>query len=315
MYCPKCGKENENDNKFCDKCGANLQEEQIVQKEEKTNPQKQSKLKLAIPIVLVVCVGLAVLLFGSGDKYVKEVREGYFVDYPNATVGAVVENLIPNAEWTSEVTEDYQVVVVTGNSNEDTYEIHFMVDAENESFEILMVIKNGEACSVWEQRVEIENWYVDYAKANPDAEFHSDFAASFLSMSLEELYEFFANDYESLGYLYGSLLISFTEDNCPYIFCMESMYDSEYYEYLTYDSAVEGVIVRDAETLINEEVKVGMTYDELMNNAERGITGVLEWNDMKEAWCAYVYYDGYNVCFEFLEEVGPSYMALVTLTE
>ena len=71
MYCPKCGKENENDSKFCDKCGANLQEEQVVQKAEKTSPQKQSKLKLVIPIVLVVCVGLAVLLFGSGDKYVK----------------------------------------------------------------------------------------------------------------------------------------------------------------------------------------------------------------------------------------------------
>ncbi|MBR5316379.1 MAG: zinc-ribbon domain-containing protein [Lachnospiraceae bacterium] len=312
MYCPKCGKENDNDNKFCDKCGANLQEEQAVQKEEKTIPQKQSKLKLVIPIVLVVCVGLAVLLFGS-DKYVKAVQEGHFLDYPEATVGEVVDNLMPNAEWESkERSEKEKTVVVRGDSEKRSYRIEFVVDKEATNWKLNGIVKDSQLCSPWQETLELEKWYVAYGKANPDINFQSDAAAEFLNLTLEELYEIFDNDYESLGYFYGSLLIEFADDNCPYIFCMEP-YDYAY-EYLMYDSPVQGVLIGDSDVLINEEVSVGMTYADLLVNVERGTVGNLEWNDMDEVWCASVYYDGYNVRFEFVEEISPSHLAFVTIT-
>ena len=315
MYCPKCGKENDNDNKFCDKCGANLQEEQIVQKTEKTNPQKQSKLKLVIPIVLVVCVGLAVLLFGSGDKYVKAVQEGHFLDYPPATVGEVVDTLLSDAEWESEDrSEKEKAVVVRGNSETSSYRIEFIVDKDASNWKLNGIVKDSQLCSSWQETLELEKWYVAYAKEHPDIKFQSNAAAGFLMLTLEDLYEVFDNDYTSLGYYNGSLLIEFKEDNCPYIFCMESLYDDSYYEYLMYDSVVEGVYVNDSEMLITEEVSIGMTYADLLANVERGIVGEMGWSDLDDVWCATVYYDEYNVKFEFAEETGPSYMALVSIT-
>ena len=273
--------------------------------------RKYNKILVAICTITIMFV-----LTACGNNVIKNVQEGYLIDFPNATVKELVENVLPNAKWTSEVTEDYEVVIAEGTSaDKDTYEIQFWVESENKEFDILMITKNGEVCSTWQELLELEKWYVDYAKKHDGIDYTSDVAAELLMLNLEELYEIFEYDYDSLGYLYGSLMIAFADDACPYYFCMESAYDNEYVEYLMYDSIVEGVIVVDEETLINEEVNVGMTYDELSDNTSRGITGILEWSDMDEVWCTYVYYDGYNIRFEFLEEDAPSYMALITLTE
>ena len=138
-------------------------------RKQKKQTQKQSKLKLVIPIVLVVCVGLAVLLFGSGDKYVKAVQEGNFLDYPQATVGEVVDTLLSDAEWESEDrSEKEKAVVVRGNSETSSYRIEFIVDKDASNWKLNGIVKDSQLCSSWQETLELEKWYVAYAKEHPD---------------------------------------------------------------------------------------------------------------------------------------------------
>jgi len=301
MFCPKCGKENSDENKFCDKCGESL----------KAGAKKKASAgKIVLPIILVVCIGIvsAIALLG-GDKYVKLVKGGTLTGYPQIAMEEVLGNYVSNIEWTEQVSDSYQVVFAKGMVENKPYEVQFWVEPEENQFEVLMITAGGEVYSLWKESLEIELWYIDYAKIDQSVDFRSDVVADFLECNLADLYNIFEYEYELLGTYMGSTIIQFAQDNCPYIFCMDPY--SYYSEAIWDDSAVLGVMVGTEGTVINEEIALGMTYEEIQNTVKRGMVGEIGWNEMEECWGATITYDRYEIQIQFVNATSMSDFALI----
>lgn len=114
MYCPNCGKENKDTAKFCEKCGAPLQE---AAKEESVRPKKKGKKVLVIlvgAILSAACIGVLFYLWTNKPvnqlKYAlarNEIEEVNSVFYEIADEDEV-ESAIESAEkYVLQLKENY----------------------------------------------------------------------------------------------------------------------------------------------------------------------------------------------------------------
>ncbi len=152
MFCEKCGKEIP-ENEKCSCCDENISAQQ---------PPKPKKKKTLIIIIAVVCgllliggIAGAILLgsilkdSGSDDEIIDIVRNGYFEELPEPTVGEAFEEFFDDPEWTSFTTNEGETAVefngVCALDGEDAdCCIQFKV-FEDGSFETQYVEIDGEA--------------------------------------------------------------------------------------------------------------------------------------------------------------------------
>lgn len=79
MFCPECGKKNEEGAKFCEFCGAKIAEEAkvVLPKEHKKPMKKKTKIIIAVVSVLVIIFGVGGFILADNYKPSK-VALGYF---------------------------------------------------------------------------------------------------------------------------------------------------------------------------------------------------------------------------------------------
>ena len=104
MFCSKCGKQIEDDAKFCEHCGAvintptisNEKSEQSGVTSKKISVKKEINKPLIITIIIAVVVLIAgsagIILFDNynhekGDEEIQAVQDSYFEFLPEMTVG------------------------------------------------------------------------------------------------------------------------------------------------------------------------------------------------------------------------------------
>lgn len=67
MFCPKCGKINPDDGKICTGCGAELEENKVVEKKAKKGFGKVIGILIAVVLIVAVCL-LTINLAGCAPK-------------------------------------------------------------------------------------------------------------------------------------------------------------------------------------------------------------------------------------------------------
>ena len=108
MFCENCGKQIEDDAKFCEYCGAvistqtigNEKAEQAGVTSKKVSVKKELNKPLLITIIVAIVVlvagGAGIILFDNynhekGDEAIKAVQDSYFEFLPEMTVGELID--------------------------------------------------------------------------------------------------------------------------------------------------------------------------------------------------------------------------------
>ncbi len=150
MKCTKCGKEIDNDSKFCDGCGETVVA--AVTPEEKPKKKKPLGIIIGCVALAVVAVVLMIIFLGGGDdEYVKGIKTGVFEEFPEPTIGEAFESFFDDPEWDSFTTEEGLTVVefngvCTLDGEEADCCVQFLI-AEDGSFETYYAEINEEALS------------------------------------------------------------------------------------------------------------------------------------------------------------------------
>lgn len=119
IYCPNCGFENESGVKFCVKCGTPTASEGVNQHAMSYAPEAKKKRRW--PWIVGICILIFIILgiIGSGTDPVEGVKKGCLTQYSSTiTVEEAFENRFDNCEWSSS----------ESNINEGAYNIYFSGD-------------------------------------------------------------------------------------------------------------------------------------------------------------------------------------------
>lgn len=106
MFCSKCGKQIEDDAKFCEHCGAAMNEravssEKVEQSVVNNNASVKRKINKPLMIAIIVIVAIGILgvvgavafekyFYKKGDEAIKAVQDSYFEFLPEMTVGELI---------------------------------------------------------------------------------------------------------------------------------------------------------------------------------------------------------------------------------
>ncbi len=165
MKCPNCGKEVNENSKFCTECGGALVQKNIEAGESngenemlEQNNQNYSTLpprkklsrgwKITISVICAVVV-LAIIGTVFSDESIDIVKNGKSDVYNSKTCGEAFESFFDDAEWDCEsINDKYDRVIFTGRCQymEEDVEavIEFRVNTEEEKFYIDSLTLDGE---------------------------------------------------------------------------------------------------------------------------------------------------------------------------
>ncbi|MDE5977381.1 MAG: hypothetical protein K2G70_02790 [Turicibacter sp.] len=148
MYCESCGSKLGGDVRYCESCGESV----IPLQEQKSNlldtifQRKGISISRLKMILSVTGIGLLILfflyLFGFMDNsYVKLVKNGELLSYPNIEVGQAFESYFDNTKWEYfESTEGEDIVEFNGEclllDERVNVTIQFNVNLDGEEFNI-----------------------------------------------------------------------------------------------------------------------------------------------------------------------------------
>lgn len=118
MYCPNCGADNNNVDKYCCECGAQLwnrttssvNQEPVLQSNAPGSLDRYPYPNRKKKIIIVTAIIAAVILFFvwalSPDLSVRDVKKGKLNGYQSKTVGDAFENYFDNCSWDAFTAED-----------------------------------------------------------------------------------------------------------------------------------------------------------------------------------------------------------------
>lgn len=107
MFCSKCGKQIDDDAKFCEYCGAVINDQTVSSEKSKqtmvtnnnTSVKKNINKPLLIAIIVIVVIGILGVVgaiafekyfYKKGDEAIKAVQDSYFEFLPEMTVGELI---------------------------------------------------------------------------------------------------------------------------------------------------------------------------------------------------------------------------------
>ena len=129
MFCPECGKKNAEEAKFCEFCGAKIDEDsKIILPQKPRKPMKKStKIIIIVVTLLVVVLGGGGIILSNNFKPSKIATE-YFEALMNNDTDKIYDYIdIPDSEFTTK--EIFKKVVET----EDTDVVNYQVVSEEKS--------------------------------------------------------------------------------------------------------------------------------------------------------------------------------------
>lgn len=150
MICNKCGTENEEEAKFCSKCGANFLEGEVSNTLVVEKRRKKKRLIFGVLAVLVVVLGMSVISYRDYvNEHISQVKEGTNVTYPTVTYGEAFDNFFGNPTWDYFSADDGMNVVefsgMCGYKNEQVVAvIQFTFYDDEDYFEASYLSFNGE---------------------------------------------------------------------------------------------------------------------------------------------------------------------------
>ncbi len=103
MFCPECGKKNEEGVNFCEHCGAKIKEPKKIKapKKDKKPLKKQTKILIGI-ISAVVIIIIAIFLIVSSKYDPKAIAEGYFLAVADKDADKLYQYMdVDNSDFTS----------------------------------------------------------------------------------------------------------------------------------------------------------------------------------------------------------------------
>lgn len=111
-------------------------------------PFYQSNIfRMAIPILIAVCIGIGVSGSFLGGSEIAEVQNGNFEVYQTATVGEILDYSIDELTWESfEVADGQMVVNATGYFEGSDILLQFLVEESENGFELYAIQIDGEVC-------------------------------------------------------------------------------------------------------------------------------------------------------------------------
>lgn len=162
MLCKKCGKEITRGGKFCDFCGAEINSDITqgtvptpIQSSQATGqntptPDDAKRKKQTIIGAATVALGLLAIILGlsalfGGNKAVKLVQTGHFVNWPNTTIEEAFDDFFSSMEWDSYKEDGETYVKCTGKRKYDgeTTKIKITFEIDDDEFQIVSVTLNG----------------------------------------------------------------------------------------------------------------------------------------------------------------------------
>ncbi|MCM1251681.1 MAG: zinc ribbon domain-containing protein [Clostridium sp.] len=190
MYCKNCGKQIEEESRFCQYCGA-INESAPNQEMQKIIPDKKEKKKrknkkTVIIIVIAIFIVLGAIIFFSGDdssqaeQFIDLVQNGYLGNYDTVTIKEVLEYVDEDAEWNAgeAVSGDHYIVECEGSE----MTIQFSVDSlEEELFKVTGIQIPGIDSSdmkAYDVKIYLDNLYQIYANAHPEKGLYIDVGIS-----------------------------------------------------------------------------------------------------------------------------------------
>ena len=116
MFCEKCGKQIDDDAKFCKHCGAVINTQTISNEKSKqsgiTSQKVSVKKELNKPLLITIIIAVVVLIAGGagiilfdnhnhqkGDEAIKAVQDSYFEFLPEMTVGEIITEYYGKDYW------------------------------------------------------------------------------------------------------------------------------------------------------------------------------------------------------------------------
>lgn len=162
MLCQKCGKEITEGGKYCDSCGAEVSSDITqgtvpppIQSGQASGqntpaPEDAKKKKQTIIGVATVALGLLAIILGlsvlfGGNKAVKLVQTGHFVNWPEKTIEDAFDDFFSSIEWDSYKEDGETYVKCTGKRkyNGETTKIKLTFEIDGDDFELVSVTLDG----------------------------------------------------------------------------------------------------------------------------------------------------------------------------
>lgn len=127
-------------------------------------PFYQSNIfRMAIPILIAVCIGIGVSGSFLGGSEIAEVQNGNFEVYQTATVGKILDYSIDELTWESfEVTDGQMVVNATGYFEGSDILLQFLVEESENGFELYAIQIDGEVCDESMQGLLLMAFLINY---------------------------------------------------------------------------------------------------------------------------------------------------------
>ncbi len=184
MFCSKCGKEIKEHARFCDGCGASVQNEGTGESqpnqammqgngaEETKTAKKKSFFKCIAGFMIVLAVIIAGYFFvtngvGENDKFVSMVKTGHPTSYPDITYGEAFGEFFAKPKWRHFTGEKGQEVVefngdCTYSDANVTMLFQFIVEEDEDTFSIEYFDMNGVPQETYKLYVVLEKVFEEY---------------------------------------------------------------------------------------------------------------------------------------------------------
>lgn len=174
MKCTKCGKEIDNNSKFCEGCGATIESATANSDGKKKRvkfkdlPKKQKITRIIIGCACFLVAGILMIVDGFGGAsrtaekesiYIDCVKEGSFEDFPDVTIETAFNEFFSDPEWESFTSEEgLNVVEFNGGCTVDEEETNCCIQFnvfEDGTFETYYVDLGGEQLTLNEDIVDM----------------------------------------------------------------------------------------------------------------------------------------------------------------
>ena len=210
MFCPKCGKKNKEEAKFCEFCGSRIREDKVILPKERKKLSKKTKIIVIVICALVLILGGGVLFLSNNSKPSK-VATDYFLAYINDDTNKIYSFLdVPNSGLTSKQIFNK----VFDNDDEDliSYEVVSVTEAKEAStayVKIEYTLEDSRASKVANIKLTkdknkkfliFDNWKIDtnsYLKENYEIKVPKDATLMLEGIKIDKEYKKSSDNYDT----------------------------------------------------------------------------------------------------------------------
>ena len=179
MYCKNCGKEMEENSRFCPHCGTE-NTSATGESSKPAAPVKKGERKKKKPLIIAIAAAVILLVLGiavfsggdssqsEGEQLIAMVQNGYLGNYDTVTIKEVLEYMDADAEWNAGEATSGECYIV--ECKEDDITIQFSIDRlEEESFRVTFVEAVGieSSAEAYDVKLYLDGLYQLYANAYP----------------------------------------------------------------------------------------------------------------------------------------------------